>query len=118
MIHLISIIIIVLLFAVFDWYHLNVRKKYIYSHASRWCLRALTVVVFSRFDLLAMLGMTLFFAATFDNTLNLMRGKELFYLGSIADWDKFWRKRKTIYITMILSLIPVSIYILWISNHK
>ena len=111
MIYLIGIIIFVFTQSWIDWEHLK-DNDYIENHTSRLLSRALFVIVFSRLELYPLIGMSIFFAATFDNTLNLMRGKELFHLGKTASWDKFMRKIKPIYIALIISGIPISIFIL------
>lgn len=112
MICLIAITLTVLAFATFDWWWLNVRKKYIYSHVSRWCLRALSVILIGWGNPANIIAMGIFFASTFDNTLNLMRGIEMFYLGDTAWWDKFWSEHKFFYICFITLGLFISIYIL------
>lgn len=111
MIYLVGISCFVLLSAWIDYEHLK-DNDYIESHTSRSLIRILFIVCFSRLDVYPLIGMSLFFASTFDNTLNIMRKKELFTLGNTAYWDRFWIRIKPVYILLTLLSIPVSIFIL------
>ena len=102
----------VVISAYIDYEHLRDRD-YIESHVSRWLLRLLFIVSASRsyFDFV---GMSLFFMATFDQVLNVMRGKDLFYLGNTAYWDRFFNRFPYAYIIFKVVTFFSSLFILWI----
>jgi hypothetical protein len=108
--NLIYISLFVFLSAYIDYEHLK-DNDYIESHISRWCLRALFVIAVST-RIEDVIGMTLFFAATFDHVLNYLRGKELFYLGTVAIWDQFWSKIPFLFIAFKITSLFVGIFLL------
>lgn len=92
MLYLIAVILTVLGFAGFDWWWIEVKKRYIPDHTFRWILRTAVIGAIGWNHLIETFAMGMFFAATFDNTLNVMRGKKLFFLGKTAHWDVFWQE--------------------------
>lgn len=100
----------VVISAYIDYEHLR-DKDYIESHVSRWLLRLLFITATSN-DLFDFVGMSLFFMATFDQVLNAMRGKDLFYLGNTAYWDRFWLDKKFAYICFKIVVLFMSVFIL------
>ena len=93
---LISITLFIALSAVIDSEHLK-DNDYIESHTSRWLLRALFVL-----------------AAIFDSLLNKLRGLDLFYLGTVALWDRFWSKIMPLFIVFKIVCLFVGTYLLLI----
>jgi len=57
-------------------------------------------------------GMALFFLATFDNSLNFWRKKPMLHLGNTAPWDKYFINKPFTYITIIGVSLMVSIVLL------
>ena len=106
------IVIFILISAYIDWEHLK-DNDYIESHFSRWILRALFVCVASN-SIAELIGMSLLFIALFDSILNAMRGKELFYLGTVALWDKFWSRIPYLFIVFKIVCLFVGVYLLLI----
>ena len=89
----------------------TLKTTYIYEHYSRAALRLLFCLAVSN-SLMEFTAMLIFIGATFDNTLNLMRGKEFLHLGTTALWDRLWTKVKGLYIAFIVAALIVSVYIL------
>jgi hypothetical protein len=96
--------------AFIDYEHLK-DNDYIESHASRWFLRLLFVLAVSR-SIPDILGAGLLFTALFDSLLNVMRGKELFYLGKTAYYDRFWRRIPFLFVIFKIVCLFVGIYLL------
>jgi len=95
-----------------DYEHLK-DNDYIESHTSRFLLRGLFFIALWIYgpNYWMIGGSALFFAATFDSVLNVMRGKPLFYLGQTAKWDKFWREHERAYIAMKVMCLVLSVMI-------
>jgi hypothetical protein len=108
---MIYILTFIILSARIDFEHLR-DNDYIESHVSRWLLRALFIVVASD-SIVEVFGMSLVFAALFDQVLNLMMGKPLFYLGSTAVWDRFWNDKKWLYITFKVVALIIGCLLCW-----
>ena len=113
--NLIYIGLIVYFFALIDAQHLLL-NHYIFTHIPRWTLRAVVVVAIST-TVIELIGYTLFFMATFDQTLNKMRGIDLMYLGDTAEWDKFFNKRPMLYITVKIISLMLGIFFLIRDMH-
>jgi len=111
--NLLAITLFTLACAYIDWEHLK-DHDYIESHASRVVQRFLFCFVLGmpEWNWWVMAGAVLFFAATFDTALNLMRGKGMLYFGKTAIWDKFWSKYKMVYAVLMLVVLWISITIL------
>jgi hypothetical protein len=92
---------------------------FIHEHTTRFLRRSLVVLSIGLLVYLInpyegtskAMGYCLLFATTFDNILNVMRGKYLFKLGRTASWDVFWRKRKVLYIAFVIIGFALSIYL-------
>jgi len=87
------------------------RGSFIYEHWTRLCIRLIVIYLLST-NWINFLAYSLFFAGTFDNTLNVLRSKELFHLGNTARWDKFWNRRVNLYKVFTIISITTSIYLL------
>tara|TARA_R100001244_G_C5063764_1_gene109546 strand:- start:1 stop:339 length:339 start_codon:yes stop_codon:yes gene_type:complete len=96
--------------ALIDYEHLK-DNDYIESHLSRSCLRAIFIIAVGYNNPIAIVGMTLMFMALFDGALNTLRGKELFYLGNTALWDRFWSRIPYLYMVMKVVSLFVGIYL-------
>ena len=110
---LLSILLFILISAWIDWQHLSI-EHYIYSHTSRWLLRALFVLSVAN-DVKEVIGMTLLFIALFDTLLNYFLSKEVFYLGKVALWDRFWMRIPFLYISFKVVSLFVGVYLLILS---
>jgi len=91
------------------------KNEYITNHASRLITRVLTggLVAFS--SPIGGLVLGLLFWALFDTILNRYRGKDWFYVGSVANTDKFFKDKYSILlvtkgISLILSIVLLAIY--------
>jgi len=93
-----------------DAEHLN-DKDYIENHASRAIMRGIFFLAIGLTGWMNMVAAALMFASLFDHLLNILTDKTFFYLGTTAKWDKFWRKRKVIYIIANVLMITGSIYL-------
>jgi len=93
--------------------HIN-DKEHIEDHKPRWILRAIVFSLVAMYNHLHGLASAFLFAALFDQVLNLMIGKKLFYLGNTATWDKFFNKRKKLYflVKIICLISSVTLYLL------
>lgn len=124
--------IIIILYTLFiiasayvDAEHIN-DKDYIEDHKSRFLLRFVVALGFSYdknmiyyFDFISLIIFLILFVSIFDSLLNIMRGKGFFYLGSVAKWDLFWKKHKSVYIFMrIFILILLIILICYYETNK
>lgn len=86
-------------------------KDYIEDHTSRSIMRALFFIALGIDHPLHMLAGVLMFAALFDQTLNWFMKRPIWFLGDTAKWDKFWKKRKVLYITSKIIALLASIYL-------
>jgi hypothetical protein len=103
----------IFLSALIDAEHLK-DKDYIESHISRGFLRLIFIIIIGLDNWIHGVAAALLFAATFDQVLNLLMKRDLFYLGNTAYWDKFFNKRKPLYmavkfITLALGIILITI---------
>ena len=87
------------------------RGSFIYEHWTRNGLRLIVIYLLST-QWTDFLAYSLLFAGIFDNLLNVLRGELLFFLGSTAKWDLFWRKRPNLYKLFIIASILTGIYLL------
>lgn len=109
MLSLLYISLFTFLAAWIDSVHLN-KNEYIENHTSRWLLRALFVIAASN-SISDLIGMTLVFTALFDGILNKLRYREVMYLGTVAEWDKFWRRIPFLFIIMKVVCLFVGIFL-------
>lgn len=96
--------------AIVDTEHLK-DKDYIESHTSRWVLRLLFFIAMGAWNPIYILASALIFTATFDQILNKFMDNSIWYLGDTALWDKFWKKRKVLYIIMKVSAFVLGTYL-------
>jgi hypothetical protein len=94
--------------ALIDMEHL-IDDDYIEDHTSRFILRTLFIYVIFREINWQFVGAVMVFMASFDSTLNLMRGLPINYLGSTAKWDIFWKKYPVGYILMKVICLLIGI---------
>lgn len=82
------------------------KKQYIEDHKSRWWLRFFFFLGIGVFNVFWIIGSALIFTALFDQLLNKERGLPFWYLGTEAKWDRFFSKRKALYVIVkVVSLI-------------
>ena len=114
---LMTIVVILLSFA-FSWVssivdseHVN-DGDYIEDHTSRSYLRLLFFVALMLANPLYGLVSALIFAGTFDQFFNYNANKDsIWYLGTTAEWDKFWGVYPKAYIGMkILSILAAGFF--------
>lgn len=96
--------------AVIDAEHLN-DKDYIEDHESRSFQRLTFFITMGLIEYHYFVASGLLFAAFFDQVLNLLRGLPLLHLGNTAKWDKFFNKRKWLYVIVKLLALFGSIYV-------
>jgi len=107
-----SIILIILFTFIEAWRDFEVlNSTYIFSHVSRWIARAFFVLAVAQGDFSDIIGMTLIFSALFDSVLNRLRGKDIFYLGTVAYWDRFWSKIPYLYVIFKIVSLLVGVYL-------
>lgn len=111
--NLVYAIFTVYLSALIDKEHL-VDGDYIESHKSRFLFRLLIITGFSG-SLIEMLGYTFFVMAIFDQTLNTIMGSSLWYLGTEAEWDKYFSKHRTQYIIVKVVGLVIGIFCLYLT---
>ena len=120
MIALIEIALFVIITSFIDKEHLD-DNDYIESHRSRNILRTIFILSCNAHLLMDLdyknfifniVGMALFFLATFDNSLNFWRKKPMLHLGNTAPWDKYFINKPFTYITIIGVSLMVSIVLL------
>jgi len=73
-------------------------NDYIESHTSRAAQRAYFFLAMGISDWVWVFGSALLFYAVFDQVLNYLMGKKLFYLGETAKTDIFFNKHKWLYL--------------------
>lgn len=85
--------------------------SYIYDHKSRSFQRSIFFVCLALYSIFGAIGGVLLFAALFDGILNRLRGLDLFYLGSTAEWDKFFNDKLPLYIGVKILCLGLGIYL-------
>lgn len=81
------------------------------NHYARSYQRMIFFLVISFYNIQLAIASLFLFAGLFDSLLNICIEKPLFYLGTTAKWDRFWKKRKTIYKVFKLILLLSSCYL-------
>jgi hypothetical protein len=94
--------------ALIDIEHLD-KGHYIDSHSSRFIQRATFFTLIGLYNYELAIAGVLLFAAIFDQMINYGRDMDLFYLGTVAKWDRFWRKYKSLYISFKIIALGLSI---------
>ena len=97
--------------AIIDSEHLK-KKQYIDNHADRWFQRACFFFALGIANPAYCLGSALLFTALFDQLLNFKMKRYLFYLGTTAKWDRFFRNKTPLYIIVKISCLIIGSYLL------
>ena len=93
-----------------DSEHLN-KNEYILNHLSRSVLRALICLTIGFYSINGAILFTLVFWLLFDHVLNFFRGKDIFYLGTVAKLDIFFSKNIALYILLKGLVLFVIIFV-------
>jgi hypothetical protein len=106
MIALITFFIFIYFAAKIDAEHYN-KQEYVEDHSSRWFQRASVALILLTLDINLAIGFIFLFWTTFDATLNKLRGLDLWYIGTTANWDKFWQTKPLLYykISKVIALL-------------
>jgi len=83
--------------ALVDGEHI-LKQEYIKNHASRFFNRAIVGIMLGLLSWKAGVMAALLYWATFDAMLNLYRKKPIFYTGTVANTDKFFKGKRGLYI--------------------
>lgn len=82
------------------------KNQYVEDHSSRWFQRASVALILLPLDINLSIGFIFLFWATFDATLSKLRGLDIWYIGSIAESDKFFTNKPLVYkASKIISLL-------------
>jgi hypothetical protein len=92
-----------------DSEHLN-KNEYILNHLSRSVLRALICLAIGFYSINGAILFALVFWLLFDHVLNFFRGKDIFYLGTVAKLDIFFSKHIYLYIILKVLVLFVIIF--------
>ena len=96
-----------------DAEHIN-KKEYIKSHTSRYINRLSIALVVSIVNPLYGAAFALIFWAFFDQFLNKLRALDLWYLGTVAKSDLFFKDKIVLYIfTKAMSLMLAILILLF-----
>ena len=93
-----------------DSEHLN-KNEYILNHLSRSVLRALICLTIGFYSINGAILFALVFWLLFDHVLNFFRGKDIFYLGTVAKLDIFFSKNIAFYILLKGLVLFVIIFV-------
>ena len=105
MIALVTFCILIYFTAKIDAEHFD-KQQYVEDHTSRWLQRASVALILLTLDINLAIGFFFLFVATFDATLNKLRGLDLWYMGTVAKWDLFFTDKPTWYkLSKIVSLL-------------
>jgi hypothetical protein len=110
---LIIIVAFIMASAFIDAEHL-LDKDYIENHRSRFIQRVAFIAALSLYSLPVAVGGIFLFIALFDGLLNYFWGKDVFYIGDTAKWDKFWKDKKVLLI--MVKVISIILGVLLISS--
>ena len=98
----------------------TLKRYFIHNHTWLAMQRFIFIVVLSIvsyntiIDLLFnILSYSIIFGVLFDKRLNILRGNDIFHLGSTAKWDVFWSQRKNSYIAFSYVGSALAIYLLF-----
>lgn len=80
-----------------DYEHF-MKNQWVINHRSRWLLRFCFFLSMGLHNWVWFFASAILFTALFDQTLNLLRGRPFWYLGTVADWDIFFKKRMWLYV--------------------
>jgi hypothetical protein len=105
------VIVFTIISAIIDKEHI-LKKEYIKSHTSRWCLRASFCLAIAIYNPIHGMASALLFYSLFDHLLNLLRELPFFYLGTVAKHDIFFNNKMLLFIT-IKSICLISSILLY-----
>lgn len=110
----ITMVILVINFTIFtaliDAEHIN-KDEYITNHFHRWLQRICFFLALSLIHITYFFAAALLFTALFDQILNLLRKKHWLYLGTVSAWDRFFRDKTYLYITVKILALLTSIFL-------
>lgn len=110
--NMIYIIYVILLFVWSYRDFIDIEKNEDIEHGTGLIMYGLSTALIIPFSWIDFVICFLLGIALFDAMLNLLRDKDIFYLGDTAKWDVFWKKRITIYKAVkLLSLLAAVILI-------
>jgi len=101
--------------ATIDADHLN-KKEYINNHSTRFIQRLLFFIALGLSNPIYIFASGLLFTALFDQTLNLMRGINLYHLGNTSYWDRFFKTKPILYTIVKLLCLVGGIYLFLFFN--
>lgn len=96
--------------ATIDADHLK-KKQYIDDHVPRFMQRAIFFIAIGLCNPIYILASGLLFTALFDQTLNLLRGINLYHLGNTSHWDRFFKTKPILYTITKLSCLIGALYL-------
>jgi len=91
-----------------------IKKQYIINHVPRWLLRFTFFLAICVFNVRLGIASSLIFLSLFDQALNIELENPIFYLGTVAEWDKFFSKRKSLYVLVKVIALVVSLLMFFI----
>lgn len=99
-----------ILSAYVDYEHL-IDNDFIEDHKARWFLRFTFALALGIVNPWFILAAGFLFWSLFDQTLNALRKKPFWYLGTTAKMDKFFQDKKFLYIASKFTCLIVSLYL-------
>ena len=111
MIALITFYLFIYFSAKIDAEHFD-KQQYVEDHTSRWFQRASVFLILLTLDINLAIGFFFLFVATFDATLNKLRGLDLWYLGTVAKWDLFFTSKPNLYKASKIASLLIALSIL------
>jgi len=101
--------------ATIDADHLK-KKQYIDDHIPRFMQRAIFFIALGLCSPIYILASALLFTSLFDQTLNLLRGINLYHLGNTSHWDRFFKTKPILYTITKLSCLICALYLFLFFN--
>jgi len=92
------------------------KNEHIIDHRPRWVVRFLFffLIGFVSEEWINTLASALLFTALFDQTLNYHIKEPMWFLGGTAYWDRFWKKRVTLYKVMKITILIIALSLYFI----
>jgi hypothetical protein len=87
-------------------------KDYIEDHTSRIVQRGIVIVLSSFINIWFLLLFPFIFWVFFDATLNVLWGRDIFYIGNTAITDKFFRGNNWLYIGSKILALLISLFLI------
>lgn len=101
--------------ATIDADHLK-KHEYITDHSPRFIQRLIFFIAIGLCNPIYILASGLLFTALFDQTLNLLRGINLYHLGNSSHWDRFFKTKPILYTITKLSCLICALYLFLFFN--